>query len=55
MDKLSLDIQYWNEVEKAKLPVSDEELVSPLSDEDKGKLPADVSNFYIYGRWFDDR
>lgn len=52
MDKLSLDIQYWNEVEKAKLPVSDEELVSPLSDEDKGKLPADVSNFYIYGRWF---
>lgn len=42
MDKLSLDIQYWNEVEKAKLPVSDEELVSPLSDED-GSVSLSVS------------
>lgn len=52
-NKLSEDLQYWNEVNKAKCPDGDlKNLVPPLSDEDKMNLPIEIRSFYNMGRWF---
>lgn len=52
-NKLSEDLQYWKDVNEAKLPDSDVmELIQPLTDEDRQKLPNEICNFYFGARWF---
>ena len=52
-NKLSEDLQYWNEVNKAKCPDGDlKNLVPPLSDEDKMNLPIEIRSFYNMGAFY---
>lgn len=52
-NKILRDLQYWQDLNEAKLP--DARLIDsipPLSCEDSKELPQSVIKFYVFGKWF---